>query len=105
MPTGSRCRGRTARACRRPDTRAGANSATGWVTRTRRCAEHGAVYVRTPKPECECELSACRDPAHRGALGGQHDAEPRPRPRPDVVDEEPLVRREPVRVEPRAVLV
>jgi len=58
-----------------------------------------------PKPEGERELSARRGTEHRGTLGGQRDSEPRPRPAADVLDEKPLMGREPFRVKDRRVLL
>jgi hypothetical protein len=54
-----------------------------------------------PQPEGERELSTRRGTEHRGAFGGERDSEPRPRPSADVLDEEPLVGRESLRVEDR----
>ena len=71
------------------------------VTPARRGGEDRTVDVRMPKPDGERQLATRRDTEHRGALGGQRDAETRPRPSADVLDEEPLVCREPFRVEAR----
>jgi hypothetical protein len=54
-----------------------------------------------PKPDGERELSTARDTAHRGPFSGQRDPETRLRPSSDVLDEEPLVRCEPIRVKDR----
>jgi hypothetical protein len=58
-----------------------------------------------PKADGQRELATCRDAEHRGAFGGQRDAEARPHPLADIIDEKPLVCREPVGVETRGVLV
>ena len=75
------------------------------VPGARRGGEHRAVDTRMPEPDGERELPTRRHAEHRGACGRQRDAEPRPRPSPDVLHEEPLVRREPLRVEARRVLL
>ena len=54
-----------------------------------------------PKPKGERELSTRRDTEHRAAIGGQRDSEPRPYPSADILDEEPLMSREPLRVKDR----
>jgi len=75
------------------------------VARARRAGENRTVDVGVPQPEGERELPARRGAEHRGALRGQRDPEPRPRPPAHVRDEEPLVRREPLRVKDRRVLL
>jgi hypothetical protein len=75
------------------------------VTSARRRAEDRTVDVGMAKPDGERELSTCGNTKYRRALGGQRDSETRPRPLADVLDEELLVRREPLRVKDRRVLV
>jgi hypothetical protein len=50
------------------------------------------------KPHGERELSTGRDTEHGGSVGGQRYVEPRPRPSARVLDEELLVRGEPLRI-------
>jgi hypothetical protein len=57
------------------------------------------------KTDGERELSTSRHPEHRGAFGGQIHAEARPQPPMDVLDEELLVGREPLRIKTRRVLM
>ena len=85
--------------CRRRGMCAGSDSASHRAAGSPRPArrEDRAVDVRMPKPDGERELSTRRDTEHRSALGGQCDAEPRPHPSTDVLDEEPLVGGEPFR--------
>ncbi len=75
------------------------------VTAARRGAEDGAVNIRMPKPDSERQFSARRDAEHRGTLSGQRHAKPRLRPSANVLDEELLMRREPLRLKARRVLM
>jgi hypothetical protein len=54
-----------------------------------------------PKPDGEGQLPARRDTEHRGAFGGHPDAETRSHPSRNVLDEELLVCREPLRLKAR----
>ena len=103
----SRSRGRTAPLCRRRGTSSGRmrHRARRSVTCARGGAEDRTVNVRMSQPNCERKLSTRRDTEHSRALGGQRNAESRPRPAPDVLDEELLMGREPLRVEVRRVLM
>src|SRR5512132_3650577 len=57
------------------------------------------------EPDGESELATRRNAKHRRALSGQSYPKTRPRPRTDVIDEKPLVRGEPFRIEVRRILV
>src|SRR5579863_9237070 len=83
-----------------PRHRAGRSVAAAW-----RGAEYRAVDVRMAKPHGESQLSTRRDAEHRGAFFGRVDAEARPRPLADVLDEERLVACESIRVEAWRVLM
>lgn len=65
----------------------------------------GEAQRIAPKPDSERELSTRRDTEHRGAFGGQLDAEARSCPATDILDEELLVCREPLRIKARRVLM
>src|ERR1051326_509602 len=68
------------------------------VTAARRGAQDRTVDLWMPKPKSEGQLSNRRDAEHRGTLSGQRHAKPRLRPSANVLDEELLVRREPLRL-------
>src|SRR6202021_3512706 len=58
-----------------------------------------------PKPKSEGQLSPRRDAEHCGTFSGQPHVKPRLRPSANVLDEELLVCREPLRLKTRRVLM
>lgn len=74
------------------------------LTGARRSAEDGTVDIWMAKPDCKRQLRTCRDSEHTGPFGKYRYAKPRRCPPSEVVDEELLVCREPVRVEARRIL-
>ncbi len=84
--------------CARKRTR---HSAGRLVTAARRGAEDRAEDIWMPKPKSEGQLSTCRDPQYRRTFRGQRHAKPRLRPSANLLDEEHLVCREPLRRQPR----
>src|SRR5262249_37430288 len=71
------------------------------VTSARGGAEDRTIDIRMPEPDGEREFSTRRDTEHGGTAGRQCDSETRPHPLAYVLDEEPLVRGEPLRVKAR----
>src|ERR1700721_1583021 len=88
--------------CARKRTR---HNARRLVTAARRGAQDRTVDMWMPKPKSESQLSTRRDTEHCGTFSGQRHAKPRLRPSADVLDEELLVCREPLRLKTRRVLV
>src|ERR1700683_1565673 len=88
--------------CARKRTR---HNAGRLVTAARRGAEDRTVDMRMPEPKSERQLSTRRDADHCGTFRGHHHAKPRLRPSANVLDEELLVARKPLRLKMRRVLM
>src|ERR1019366_2662075 len=71
------------------------------VTASKRGAEDRTVDVWMPKPKSDGQFSTCRDAEHCGTFSGQRHAKPRLRPSANVLDEEPFVCRESLRLKAR----
>jgi hypothetical protein len=72
----------------------------GLVAGSRRGAEDRPVDLGMPEPYGQRQLTTGRDTAHRGAFCGERDSETRAHPPADILDEERLMGREQLRVDP-----
>src|SRR6516225_2825343 len=74
------------------------------VAAARRGAEDRTVDIGMPEPDGEREFSARRNTEHRGTAGERRESETGPHPPSYVLDEEPLMCGEPLRIKVRRVL-
>src|SRR4051794_41050828 len=75
------------------------------IARARRCAEDGPEELRVTHGQGQSQLCARRDTERGRPFAGQRHPEPGLRPASYLLDEEGLVRREPLRIESGRVLV